>query len=214
MRAENKDLLARLAFSEDARARATYDVMRAWTIQKACFDAQKTAESQLKSCQNMIYAKDKELTEALNELAKAHGLLAKLGAPGYAEPLGDDRDRVDKVGREPHSLAAELYLLACLRIECLSSELIELAANHTPSLPNSSGKMIVEESCSFGTRETEMMKRIPQMPVLDSLGPKHEAAIKWQIVYKSFQTRRKPADCAVLIEQWSVEAIGFCRTQA
>ncbi|KAL2488101.1 hypothetical protein Fot_41393 [Forsythia ovata] len=49
----------------------------------------------------MIQAKDKELTEVLNELTKAKGLLAKLGVPGYAE-----------------------------------TECIELAANHTPSLPN------------------------------------------------------------------------------
>ncbi|KAL2483223.1 hypothetical protein Fot_44667 [Forsythia ovata] len=88
LRAENKDLRGRLAFSEDARARATYDVMKAQTIQKACVDAQKTAESQLKSCQNMIYAKDKELIEVLNELAKAQGILAKLGVPGYAKPRG------------------------------------------------------------------------------------------------------------------------------
>ncbi|KAL2558905.1 Uncharacterized protein Fot_03644 [Forsythia ovata] len=86
MRAKNKHLRARLAFSEDTRARATYDVTKAQTIQKACVDAQKKAESQLKSCQSMIHAKDKELTEAQCELAKAKGLLAKLGAPGYAEP--------------------------------------------------------------------------------------------------------------------------------
>ncbi|KAL2488151.1 hypothetical protein Fot_41443 [Forsythia ovata] len=89
--AENKDLRRRLAFFEDARARAMYDVMKVRTIQKACVDAQKTVESQLKSCQNMIYAKDKELTEALNELGKAQGLLAKLGVPGYAEPQGPTR---------------------------------------------------------------------------------------------------------------------------
>ncbi|XP_071690289.1 IQ domain-containing protein IQM2-like [Rutidosis leptorrhynchoides] len=36
--------------------------------------------------------------------------------------------------------------------------------------------------------------------------PKHEAAIKLQKVYKSFRTRRKLADCAVLIEQnwWKI----------
>ncbi|KAL2553469.1 hypothetical protein Fot_07088 [Forsythia ovata] len=45
LRTENKDLQGRLAFSEDARARATYDITRARTIQKACVDAQKTAES-------------------------------------------------------------------------------------------------------------------------------------------------------------------------
>ncbi|KAL2554187.1 hypothetical protein Fot_07806 [Forsythia ovata] len=86
MRAENKHLQERLAFSEDARTRATYDVTKAQTIQKACVVARKEAESQLKSCQSMIQAKDKELTEVLSELVKAKGLLAKLGGPGYAEP--------------------------------------------------------------------------------------------------------------------------------
>lgn len=31
--------------------------------------------------------------------------------------------------------------------------------------------------------------------------PKHQAAVKLQKVYKGFQTRRRLADCAVLIEQ-------------
>ncbi|KAL2489290.1 Peptide exporter [Forsythia ovata] len=84
MQAENKHLRARLVFSEDTMTRAMYNVTKAQTIQKACVDAWKKAESQLKSCQSMIHAKDKELTEALSELAKAKGLLAKLGAPGYA----------------------------------------------------------------------------------------------------------------------------------
>ncbi|KAL2508194.1 hypothetical protein Fot_31841 [Forsythia ovata] len=85
MQAEIKRLRARLAFFEDARTRATYDVTKAQTIQKACVVVQKKAESQLKSCQGMIQAKDKELTEVLNELTKAKGLLAKLGVPGYTE---------------------------------------------------------------------------------------------------------------------------------
>ncbi|CAA2954798.1 Hypothetical predicted protein [Olea europaea subsp. europaea] len=68
-------------------------------------------------------------------------------------------------------------------------------------MPLGSVEMIVEEPVSFKRRETEMMKRIPQMPILDSQSPKHEAAIKLQKVYKSFRTRRKLADCAVLIEQ-------------
>ncbi|KAI3750763.1 hypothetical protein L2E82_21565 [Cichorium intybus] len=34
--------------------------------------------------------------------------------------------------------------------------------------------------------------------------PNHEAATKLQKVYKSFRTRRQPADCAVLIEQKSL----------
>ncbi|KAL2478881.1 hypothetical protein Fot_47895 [Forsythia ovata] len=85
MRVEIKRLRARLTFSEDAWRRATYDVRKAQTIQNACIVAQKKAESQLKSCQNMIQAKDRELTEVLNELAKAKSLLAKLGVPGYTE---------------------------------------------------------------------------------------------------------------------------------
>ncbi|KAL2520675.1 hypothetical protein Fot_24598 [Forsythia ovata] len=85
MRAEIKRLRARLVFLEDAQSHATYYVTKAQTIQKACIVAQKKAESQLKSCQNMIQAKDRELTEVLNELAKAKGLLEKLGVPGYTE---------------------------------------------------------------------------------------------------------------------------------
>ncbi|KAL2553869.1 Uncharacterized protein Fot_07488 [Forsythia ovata] len=85
MRAEIKRLRAPLVFSEDVQTRATYDVMKAQTIHKACIVAQKKVESQLKSCQNMIQAKDRELTEVLNELAKAKSLLAKLGILGYTE---------------------------------------------------------------------------------------------------------------------------------
>ncbi|KAL2550310.1 TCP domain-containing protein [Forsythia ovata] len=81
MRAEIKRLRARLTFSEDARTRAMYDVTKAQTIHKACVVAQKKAESQLKSCQSIIQAKDKELTEVLNDLTKAKGLLAKLEVP-------------------------------------------------------------------------------------------------------------------------------------
>ncbi|KAL4611961.1 hypothetical protein ACB092_08G163900 [Castanea dentata] len=42
---------------------------------------------------------------------------------------------------------------------------------------------------------------IQQSPILDPNNPKHEAALKLQKVYKSFRTRRKLADCAVLVEQ-------------
>ncbi|KAL2501629.1 hypothetical protein Fot_35477 [Forsythia ovata] len=84
LRLENKDLREQLAFSKDARARAIYDITKAGTIQKACVRAQRTAESQLGACQNMIHAKDKKLTDALAELSKAKGLLADLGVPGTA----------------------------------------------------------------------------------------------------------------------------------
>ncbi|KAL2514505.1 hypothetical protein Fot_28476 [Forsythia ovata] len=68
---ENKDLRKQLAFLEDVRARAIYDITKAKMIQRACVQAQTKAELQLRSCQNMIHAKDKELTEALTELSNA-----------------------------------------------------------------------------------------------------------------------------------------------
>ncbi|KAL2489326.1 Uncharacterized protein Fot_42618 [Forsythia ovata] len=91
LHSENKDLRAELAFSEEARARAIYDITKTGTIQRACVQAQRTAESQLRACQNMIHAKDKELTEALTELSRAKDLLANLGVPGYADPKGPTR---------------------------------------------------------------------------------------------------------------------------
>ncbi|KAL2545033.1 Uncharacterized protein Fot_14266 [Forsythia ovata] len=44
LHSENKDLRERLAFSEDARARAIYDVTKAKRIQSVCVQAQKKAE--------------------------------------------------------------------------------------------------------------------------------------------------------------------------
>ncbi|KAL2552390.1 hypothetical protein Fot_06009 [Forsythia ovata] len=85
---ENKDLWEQFAFSEDARACDIYDITKAKTIQTACVQVQKKVELQLRSCQNMIHAKDKELTEALIELSKARDLLVKLGVPCYADPKG------------------------------------------------------------------------------------------------------------------------------
>ncbi|KAL8480821.1 hypothetical protein ACS0TY_027373 [Phlomoides rotata] len=51
------------------------------------------------------------------------------------------------------------------------------------------------------SESSSLMGNIPHSPILNPSSPKHEAAIKLQKVYKSFRTRRKLADCAVLIEQ-------------
>ncbi|MBA0679673.1 hypothetical protein Goari_011430, partial [Gossypium aridum] len=91
-----------------------------------------------------------------------------------------------------------------------------------------SGKMILEGSISFKGSNFERMLSLKSSsssdkledlhikdvsskreatdfqstsPVLDPSNPQHEAAIRLQKVYKSFRTRRKLADCAVLVEQ-------------
>ncbi|CAH8316277.1 unnamed protein product [Eruca vesicaria subsp. sativa] len=73
------------------------------------------------------------------------------------------------------------------------------------------GKMVVEKSISFKGMSLDRMiengfeldnaEIARELSVLDPKNPKHEAAIKLQKVYKSFRTRRKLADCAVLVEQ-------------
>ncbi|TYI68562.1 hypothetical protein E1A91_D08G096900v1 [Gossypium mustelinum] len=91
-----------------------------------------------------------------------------------------------------------------------------------------SGKMILEGSISFKGSNFERMLSLKSSSssdkledlhikdvsskreamdiqststVLDPSNPQHEAAIRLQKVYKSFRTRRKLADCAVLVEQ-------------
>lgn len=49
-----------------------------------------------------------------------------------------------------------------------------------------------------------------QSALLNPNSPKHIAALKLQKVYKSFRTRRKLADCAILVEQsWYTYFLAF-----
>ncbi|KAG6386493.1 hypothetical protein SASPL_155396 [Salvia splendens] len=110
-----------------------------------------------------------------------------------------------------------------------NSSKLESDERNTPVRSSSfNGKLLREGSLRFRAKKTQTMRFIeaqvddqesvallsrsgntmpqPHSPILDPSSPKHEAAIKLQKVYKSFRTRRKLADCAVLIEQswWKV----------
>ncbi|WCJ28833.1 calmodulin-binding family protein [Euphorbia peplus] len=97
-----------------------------------------------------------------------------------------------------------------------------------------SGKMVFERSVSFtgGELEKRISVRDPLLnkessnlsqdsindvltiqksPILDPNNPKHEAALRLQKVYKSFRTRRKLADCAVLVEQSWWKLLDFAK---
>ncbi|KAL2528476.1 hypothetical protein Fot_21077 [Forsythia ovata] len=85
LRSDNKVLRSELVVFEDARAKAEYRISMAETIQKLSVQARKQAELKLKVCEDMAYAKHKELTDALAELPKTKELLAQLGVSGYAD---------------------------------------------------------------------------------------------------------------------------------
>ncbi|KAG8471627.1 hypothetical protein CXB51_036461 [Gossypium anomalum] len=76
----------------------------------------------------------------------------------------------------------------------------------------------LEQSVSAKSPQLDKPENVPikavietpkQSPVFDPSNPQHEAAIRLQKVYKSFRTRRKLADCAVLVEQTCWKLLDF-----
>ncbi|XP_027337593.1 IQ domain-containing protein IQM2-like [Abrus precatorius] len=75
-----------------------------------------------------------------------------------------------------------------------------LAFNKEKSMTMSRINEKSKEMDDQSSRSKCQMEKIQSAP-LDPDNPKHMAALKLQKVYKSFRTRRKLADCAILIEQ-------------
>ncbi|KAL2549732.1 hypothetical protein Fot_11262 [Forsythia ovata] len=75
LRSKNKILHSRLVVYEDSRVQVEYKTTMAETIERLSVKARKQVELELKVCEDMAHAKNKELTEALAELSKAKELL-------------------------------------------------------------------------------------------------------------------------------------------
>lgn len=86
-------------------------------------------------------------------------------------------------------------------LEAMISRTSSLSSDKEKDESIRSIRIKVNEMDNQSPRSEDSMETIQQFPILDPNNPKHEAAIKLQKVYKSFRTRRKLADCAVIVEQ-------------
>lgn len=58
-----------------------------------------------------------------------------------------------------------------------------------------------DDAPSCAAAENDLVEKIPLSPGSCPSSPQYKAAVQLQKVYRSFRTRRKLADCAVLVEQ-------------
>lgn len=84
------------------------------------------------------------------------------------------------------------------------SEAEKMVSVKAPSLDKEKD-MVIAPISQNGKEMDSSLGFVQPLPISDPSSPKHMAALKLQKVYKSFRTRRKLADCAVLVEQsWYV----------
>ena len=95
-------------------------------------------------------------------------------------------------------------------------EFEKMVSLNVPLLDKEKKMAIVSISSNTSRKQIDVQSSILDSPVgliqhsqlSDPAKDKHMAALKLQKVYKSFRTRRKLADCAVLVEQsWYVRYI-------
>lgn len=82
--------------------------------------------------------------------------------------------------------------------DIISTNTLSFDTENSNMLVSKKSKEMDDSDLSF---KSECEVETIQSALLNPNSPKHIAALKLQKVYKSFRTRRKLADCAILVEQ-------------
>ncbi|CAN1841734.1 IQ domain-containing protein IQM2 [Linum perenne] len=178
-----------------------------------------------------IYIKKKRCIPKFPMTTAAATLSTRMGI-SFSCPFGNVENVLDSVIVKSISFGDDDQAKTPVRSVSFGKSDLEPTISSKSSSP-SGEKMVVERSVSLKGLDFDKMTnsiqnkelhspdnddalleeiQIPQkLPVFDPGNPKHQAAVKLQKVYKSFRTRRKLADCAVLVEQsWSKCEVVTC----